>query len=359
MAHDTVVYYDTVCVGQPYSGYGFDVESEATAQDGLVIRWRSETDSLTVHHYCLRLTVVPEVSNDTTVYIIMGDALVFMGSTLTNPGDYVFHLTAANGCDSVLTIHLLYENPSATATATSICIGETVILTAVGLVSPYWTSSPIDASLETQQGQTTVVVSPRQTTTYTLYTSNGGDPVDTIVISVYTIPELCVELSPSVVDYDNPTISFSECTDDHAVSTWTFSDGTTDVGSSVRHQFDNLSSDRVGVTLQRCNGDYCCSDTTFFLSVVRHSLWFPNAFTPDEATNNLFGCKVSFEMAYFKLNIYTRQGLLIFSTDDPNATWDGTYKGNPMPQDSYVYYWYAYDGHDYRKDGIGTVTLLR
>jgi gliding motility-associated-like protein len=67
-------------------------------------------------------------------------------------------------------------------------------------------------------------------------------------------------------------------------------------------------------------------------------IFFPNAFTPNgDGKNDFF--KVSYmELPLkFKINIYTRYGQLIFSSSDPSAKWDGSFKGKPQPAGTYVY----------------------
>ena len=57
--------------------------------------------------------------------------------------------------------------------------------------------------------------------------------------------------------------------------------------------------------------------------------------------------------------MYSRSGLLIFSTTEKNKGWDGTYKGNP--QDPATYVWAA-EGVTYKGESIvrkGTAVLIR
>lgn len=89
------------------------------------------------------------------------------------------------------------------------------------------------------------------------------------------------------------------------------------------------------------------------------SIWWPNVFTPDEERNNRFGCTVTYEIVAFEMHIYNRQGLLVYHTTDPSATWDGTHEGKPCPQGAYVYRWHAKYAYGYVKNGVGTVTLIR
>ena len=90
-----------------------------------------------------------------------------------------------------------------------------------------------------------------------------------------------------------------------------------------------------------------------------YNIWFPNAFTPDQETNNSFRGYLSFEPLKYELYIYNRWGNLIFSTTSPNATWDGTTKGIPQPQAAYVYKYEVHLPNGIVRSGIGTVTLIR
>jgi gliding motility-associated-like protein len=67
----------------------------------------------------------------------------------------------------------------------------------------------------------------------------------------------------------------------------------------------------------------------------------PTAFSPNgDGENETFkpyiNCKVIYVKEY-KLSIFNRFGNLVFRTNDINATWDGTYKGQPCSQDVYAW----------------------
>lgn len=357
--HDTVIYFDSVCINQIYKGYGFIIDSSETQTTGVMERWRTETDSNYIHHICLQISVLPSSLYDTTIAITIGDSLFIAGDTLTQPGAYSFHLLSANGCDSLLTVHLLFDNVVIDASDQGICMGESVTLNAIKTPTAFWTSTPPDVSLELQQTQLQVTVSPQQTTLYRIHLYEGGEAVDSVVVHVSNKPSLCVQLSRSYVDFDYPVITLTDCATDHAVATWSFSDGTSISKNSVQHHFDYPLADSVTIHYSRCNDYFCCSDTVFYIPVIVRSIWFPNAFTPGQPTNQYFGCQASFKITTFNLQIYDRHGLLLFSTTDPKAVWDGTCNGQPMPQNAYVYYWFAADDYGYQKNGVGTVTLIR
>lgn len=357
--HDTLQCLDTVCQLQQYSGYGFSISSTETSSAGTLERWRISSSGDTVHHYHLTLTVLPAADTNIFGWIVLGDTIFYNGDTLTERGDYSYHFTAANGCDSTLVLHLEYEESILTASTDGICPGDSVILNAAGTLSPWWSATPPDTSLVAQQGHTPIIVRPQQTTSYCLFSSEGGDLIDCIVVGVEPPPTLCVELSLPFIDFDSPTVYFTDCSEGGASSTWCFDDGITLNGAYSRRQFNHPLPDSVVVTLQTCNRYHCCADTTFSIHKKIRSIWWPNVFTPDEEQNNRFGCTVTYEIVAFEMHIYNRQGLLVYHTTDPSATWDGTHEGKPCPQGAYVYHWHAKYAYGYVKNGVGTVTLIR
>ena len=44
-----------------------------------------------------------------------------------------------------------------------------------------------------------------------------------------------------------------------------------------------------------------------------------------------------YDPSQFKMTIYNRWGELIFSTNDFNEKWDGTYQNNPLSSDAYIW----------------------
>ena len=83
----------------------------------------------------------------------------------------------------------------------------------------------------------------------------------------------------------------------------------------------------------------CTDEFTFELCVQpEFKLWIPNSFTPDGDGLNDFFEIVSSGIAEFEMLISSSWGTKIHrmtSIDDP--PWDGTYKGNPVQQDRYIY----------------------
>ncbi|MBQ8704087.1 MAG: gliding motility-associated C-terminal domain-containing protein [Bacteroidales bacterium] len=357
--HDTVDCHDTICRGDAYSGHGFTVGQEESDTVGTIERWRCDTIGDTAHHYHLLLNVVSPQGTSIHQHLVPGDTLLYQGDTLTQAGTYYYQLTTAYGCDSLVTLVLTYETARIVSDADSVCPGDSVTLTALGTHAAWWTADPPDPSLESQQGETLVTVTPRQSTTYSLSVHEGEEVLAATRIETTPAPQLRVGLSRPFVDYDDPVIVFHDDSPDSERTTWAFSDGTTIENSKTRRLFHHPLPDSIGVTLTSCNRYNCCSDTSFSLPALTRSVWFPNVFTPGEETNNRFGITASFEIVDYELHIYNRMGLLVFHTTDPADLWDGTCNGAPVPQGTYAYHWHVRDAIDYNRTGVGTVTLIR
>ena len=103
----TIAYSDSICVGQPYSGYGFTTSGYATP--GIHTLTRSEcTDTAAILH-SLTLTVLPEKHTTLFEYISPDESVYHDGVAYSSPGDYTFTYTSSNGCDSVVEFHILYH----------------------------------------------------------------------------------------------------------------------------------------------------------------------------------------------------------------------------------------------------------
>ncbi len=63
----------------------------------------------------------------------------------------------------------------------------------------------------------------------------------------------------------------------------------------------------------------------------------PNAFTPSSGDRNSIFKPADIELKEFRMDIYNSNGVMMFTTNNIEEGWDGTYKGNPQPMAVYVY----------------------
>lgn len=90
-------------------------------------------------------------------------------------------------------------------------------------------------------------------------------------------------------------------------------------------------------------------------------LYMPDAFTPgDDGINDAYGPISNCVLGDFSFNIFNRWGEQIFASDPTHKTWDGTYKGQGVQMDVYLYQLSWKDPvNGITRFTAGTFTLLR
>ncbi len=89
------------------------------------------------------------------------------------------------------------------------------------------------------------------------------------------------------------------------------------------------------------------------------NLFHPSSFTPNnDGLNDIFKVFGQFT-ADVEFKIFNRWGELLFITNDLNQGWDGTYKGNAMPEGTYVFRANLTDQAGRTSERSGTILLLR
>lgn len=89
------------------------------------------------------------------------------------------------------------------------------------------------------------------------------------------------------------------------------------------------------------------------------NLFYPTGFTPNgDNLNDLFNVFGQY-IIDFEMNIFNRWGELLYTTADLEQGWDGTFRGNPMPEGTYTFVADITDraGRTFRKSG--SVLLIR
>lgn len=179
---------------------------------------------------------------------------------------------------------------------------------------------------------------------------------DELTIIVESIP---VAAFSSESD-DNLSVSFTDESVGANQWAWSFENGATSASQNPSVTFPSAGQYEVMLVVSNTAG---CRDT--ITSVVQafdqrvEPIAVPTGFSPNSDGNNevLHVLGGPFETVEFK--IYNGWGNLIFSTTDPKAGWDGTYKGVAQPVGVYVY---TVEGITIEGKALkmsGNVTLIR
>ena len=117
---------------------------------------------------------------------------------------------------------------------------------------------------------------------------------------------------------------------------WYFGDGDSSFTKNPKHVFNSPS---LYATFLVVETPYGCADTISKLIKIEDIplLYIPNTFTPNgDGHNDLFFAKGT-GIRDFKMLIFDRWGQKIFEANDMTTSWDGTYKGIVVKEDSYVW----------------------
>jgi gliding motility-associated-like protein len=220
----------------------------------------------------------------------------------------------------------------------------------------------------TSSTQPNPTVTYRQTGTYTLrqIVTNKSHCSDTAYmhVNVYPAPDASFEyLFPDLSRnfcYTGDSILFLN----HSVNandfTWKFTD-TTFNRDDLIDIFKTYSHPGTYLVTLIASNEFGCIDSTqqSLLVKVPEDLYVPNAFTPNgDGINDYFS--VGFRnLVEFKVLIVNRWGEIIFTSSDQQFKWDGTFEGDPVQADVYVYLIEAKGYHGKRFAVKGNVTLLR
>lgn len=114
--------------------------------------------------------------------------------------------------------------------------------------------------------------------------------------------------------------------------------------------------------LQVTGANGCSASDTITVAAENcvNSIYFANAFTPNnDGHNDIYKPLITGVLLNIQFNIYDRYGNKVFDTTDPAKGWDGSYKGKPQGNNTYVWYCtYQFEGASARSKK-GTVLLIR
>jgi len=112
------------------------------------------------------------------------------------------------------------------------------------------------------------------------------------------------------------------------------------------------SGNPYGITGESTSNQIC-SDIDEIITV-------PNVFTPDgDLKNDLFRPVLTFTPADYRLVVSNRQGRTLFDTTDFMDSWDGSDKGNPVPEGVYLWFLKIRTPRGKNISRTGTLTVVK
>jgi gliding motility-associated-like protein len=328
-----------------------------------------DTNGDTAHCSPLTVTYIDSSQGADTWNWILGDGEFYAGKepsehTYYNEqvSDSVYYITLmvrdSNDCaDTVTHPIIVFGKPSITPPDNQfLCRGDSVQLLAAGGSTIEWTPSfgLNDTTIYTP------MAFPDTTTEYFITVSSNHKCISQDSFRIV------VQQPPSVTHSPDTTIIIGDFADLAIVANqenvsyfWTPSYGL------LCETCDETSTQPLKTTTYAIvyeDSAQCFIDTVYITVFVdeKYSLDVPSAFTPNgDGNNDVVYVKGWGIKKLLEFTIYNRWGERVFTTDDINQGWDGTFKGKPQNIDTYVYYakGLLYSGKEISKKG--TINLFR
>ncbi|MFM7106262.1 MAG: gliding motility-associated C-terminal domain-containing protein [Flavobacteriales bacterium] len=247
------------------------------------------------------------------------------------PGDYSVIVSNVNYCNLTDTISInlgsLEGGTLDLGDDAMICEGETIVLSALGFESVVWQDGSTDENF---------IVEESGTYSVDVIDSEGCSYNDAIAITLNEAPNASYTASPQTTTIDDTEITFTMASADNQLNySWSFEDGIPNVSSEANPvvNFPAIpGSYNVSLIIENENA---CRDTlrTFIIIESDGTVTLPNIFTPNGDGDNDRFIPLEDYPGDWKLTIFNRWGLEIFTTENLFQGWSG--EGFPDG----TYYW--------------------
>ncbi len=204
--------------------------------------------------------------------------------------------------------------------------------------------------------------------TMTITSIYGCVYVDSFInfINVKPLPEADFTFSSNPTTFFETTVQMQDRSSADAIQWQWSSPGSTPTDSNLENPVFTFPEGEVGeypVTLI-VTTEYGCTDTiTLTMQVVQDVLVYaPNTFTPDgDEHNQDWNIYISgIDVYNFSLVIFNRWGQIIWESNDPSTSWDGTYNGEVVPDGTYTWRASAKDTlNDGKYEFNGYINVIR
>jgi gliding motility-associated-like protein len=286
-------------------------------------------------------------------------AVGLSSSTISNPTlnptvitTYTLTVTTATGCtasDEVV-VNVFPGFNLNTSSGTTICIGQSIALSASGADSYSWIP---ESSLQNPQSPNPQA-SPTLNTTYTVTaTDNDGCTASaTVVVNVFpqtlnASVDTLICKGESLILYAPAGSDFEWVYQQQVISTAGTANANTIIGGTHTLNY----SDENGCNASKQYNILINNDCDF--------VQLPNAFTPNgDGKNDIFRI-IGVGVKSYNLKIFNRWGQLLYETNDTNSGWNGTINGTDAEMGTYVYVLQAELQNGNQVTKYGNVSLLR
>jgi gliding motility-associated-like protein len=237
-------------------------------------------------------------------------------------------VTTAFGCNDSLTKTLFHGDTVrisvAPANAFTICAGDTAQITATAGINRYsWNNGETTQDINATQAQTYIV---------TGYNGNNCFDVDSVAMNLAPNPTANAGLDVTI-KFGKTTVLIGSGGGDYLWSPAASLDDATVSNPTASPQ------ETTTYILTVTNGPGCTDDDTVLVTVdVPEFIKVPNILTPNgDGFNDLWDLKEVPDIGNTKVSVVNRWGKTVFTADNYQHDWAGTFEGEPLPDGVYIY----------------------
>ncbi len=275
------------------------------------------------------------------------DTNIYVNPTITS--NFSVEGTDTNGCKNSDTIQIIVNPlPIVFITGnTPICFGDVSSLTANGAENYVWNT------LEITQN---IYASPATTSNFSVEGTdiNGCKNIDTIEITVNPKPSINITGDTLIIEGTTSQLTVTGAD----TYSWTPSIylSCSDCNNPVTSTLETMEYCVEGIN------SFGCLDTSCINIVIDKECgetFVPSGFSPNSDGNNDVLYVRSKCLKNLNFVIYNRWGEKVFETTNPDAGWDGSFRGKYMDTGVFVYYLTAEYYNGVQINQKGNITLIR
>ncbi len=266
-------------------------------------------------------------------------------SSITSNLIYSLTGTTQFGCkDSIaVPVEVYHHNVISKKADTTICAGDQAHLTARGGLSYVWRP----AATLNNAFIYNPIASPTVTTIYTVYITENPCFNDSLNVKVTVIPLPILSVPPTTTIIAGNSVQLYADSLNHVFLTnysWTPADSTltcSDCSSPIATPVVTTTYSVTASTIEGCAGH--ATVTVKLLCDDSKQVFIPNTFTPNgDGNNDRFFVSGKGLGLIKRMAIYNRWGELVYEAynvhaNDPSVGWDGTFRGEVVAPDVFVY----------------------
>ena len=328
-------------------------ENGCDFSESFIINEPSEilVDSFVVDNYCAQvnqglITVYAEGGTGFLTYLANGNIYPSYEINDLPVGLHDISIVDDNGCtvDSVINL----PDPNIVAfNSYTICFGDSLLMDGLANFSEFNTFIWLDDS-GILSDETSVIVSPEQTTNYFVSAFDNGCYLNTPFLD--TIP---VIVNTPIIDAgDDIGIIRGESTELTVTGDPTYIWSTGEFTQEITVN-PLITTYYTAYAVDPSNG--CLGIDSVRVFVGMNEGFSPNA----DGYNDTWEITYLNQYSNVKVEIFNRWGSKIWESLSPSVeNWDGTYKGSDLPSGTY-YYIISFDGSENREPLSGPVTIVR